>query len=166
MCLEAHYGLDAEDDVHLWLLQHLFIDVINAEARDWVKSWNSHTLNISGEPNQSPEFMFFDGRREGTHGLIPDDLASYGVDYAAQRDPRVMSHLREHNPEERGGVSPQQLSGVVCEPLDTPLLADEIGFLNAYIDGAGLNPLRTFSMDARKGTWQAALHLVENVLLA
>ena len=44
--LEAHCHLNPS---HIWLLHHLFMSTINADAEAWVHSWNNHTMQLKGE---------------------------------------------------------------------------------------------------------------------
>ncbi len=34
--LEASYGLDYNNSAHIWLLQHLFLSIIDTDALQWV----------------------------------------------------------------------------------------------------------------------------------
>ncbi|KAJ7448304.1 hypothetical protein B0H11DRAFT_2161268 [Mycena galericulata] len=146
MLLEHSYGLQQENPAHLWLLHHLFLDAVNADAADWVRAWNSHTLQIKGEPNMSPVKMFMFGLlANGPRGLqrqepelsaeelasyesrlqhqepelSREELASYGIDYEAQRSTRLMDHLLENNPQDWEDCSPFSAPDSAPEQLST-----------------------------------------------
>ncbi|KAK1230777.1 hypothetical protein PQX77_006126 [Marasmius sp. AFHP31] len=56
--LEINCGLEYQNTNHKWLLQHLFLDIINEEMMFWYNSWNQHKIAIKGGPSRSPEEMF------------------------------------------------------------------------------------------------------------
>ncbi|KAJ6477881.1 hypothetical protein C8R47DRAFT_984653 [Mycena vitilis] len=58
MDLEVHHGLNPQVPAHVWLLHHLFLHHINADAQEWAEAWNSHHLNLRGERNRSPRDIF------------------------------------------------------------------------------------------------------------
>ncbi|KAF7315726.1 hypothetical protein MIND_00088400 [Mycena indigotica] len=171
MSLEQYYGLHVDDDLHIWLLHHLFLPALNNEAQAWVNTWNFHVLQIRGEPNRSPADIFLFGQvEEGVHTLpfadesLEDqpleDLPHYGVDHEAQRDARIREHVFNHNNEERSESLPARLNSVVCESPLCPLLPVQLSSLDARLHGAGLDACNVPSMDMRKLIWQEALRIV------
>ncbi|KAF7297059.1 hypothetical protein MIND_00938700 [Mycena indigotica] len=167
MDLEQHYGLDVDEDLHMWLLHHLFLDAINAEATEWVKTWNFHIMQIRGEPNRSPADMFLFGLvEEGVRGLGIDmpDLASYGVDHEAQRDLGIMNHFFDHNPQERSELIPDRLNAVVCESPQCPLPSHLASGLRQQLEMVRLEALNTPNMDVRKRLWEVGLRAVITIV--
>ncbi|KAI0716243.1 hypothetical protein C8Q76DRAFT_767470 [Earliella scabrosa] len=92
MELEHSYSLD-----HIWLIHHLFLDVINADAQlEWAAAWlNAHRLEAPGSRRAS---------REPSRALhVRNDTsrparANYGVDWEVLEDETLMQHHFEHNP--------------------------------------------------------------------
>ncbi|KAF6758397.1 hypothetical protein DFP72DRAFT_807962 [Ephemerocybe angulata] len=86
--LEAFYGLDVDNPIHLWLLHHLFLPALNEEAQRWAASWNHHRVRT--ERNRTPREMFLFGMQEqGTRGVgwmedgvEPGRYKEYGIDWA------------------------------------------------------------------------------------
>ncbi|KAF8480613.1 hypothetical protein JB92DRAFT_1758392 [Gautieria morchelliformis] len=50
--LERLHGLDRDNPHHLWLLQYLYLDLINADCDAFAQDWNLHPL--SSQSNQTP----------------------------------------------------------------------------------------------------------------
>ncbi|KAJ3817242.1 hypothetical protein F5880DRAFT_1493254 [Lentinula raphanica] len=75
--LEADHQLDVDNPNHIWLLQHLFLDVINQSLYLWAEGWNCHSLSQrhSDGPTRSPEDLF--GFDMLTHGLRGDSLDQF-----------------------------------------------------------------------------------------
>ena len=85
---------------------YIVLDAINQDAQEWAQAWNAHRLHVRGSSASSPREMFMfgmatDGPRgfDLPHDADPDDLASYGIDWAALANPVLMRHHREDNPE-------------------------------------------------------------------
>ncbi|KAJ4497858.1 hypothetical protein C8R41DRAFT_941859, partial [Lentinula lateritia] len=69
--LEIRHGLQVSNVNHIWLLQHLFLPVINDQLAFWAESWNSHQVSQHHGPAQSPEDMFvFDSLVRDPRGVI------------------------------------------------------------------------------------------------
>jgi hypothetical protein len=86
--LEAHDGLDTDNDAHIWLLHFLFLDTINRDAEDWAATWNNHVLQRRGQHHQSPHQMYLHGMiQHGVRGIMPEedpeDVEAYGIDWGA-----------------------------------------------------------------------------------
>jgi len=171
--LEANYGLDVNSAAHIWLLHHLFLVAINNDATSWAETWNNHKLQIRGEPQQSPQEMFFfsmledgprglnDGPSQGG-GLERDgeDLTTFGIDWEEMDNERLMEHHYEHNPPEFDNpfaTSPFTLSEVVCTPPDCPFPAEGVRQLNLHL--SQVVDLTSHSMLVRRAVWVQALHI-------
>jgi hypothetical protein len=59
--LEEFHGLVPTCNRHIWLLHHLFLNQINANAQDFVLAWNHHKMQICRECSASPCKLFFFG---------------------------------------------------------------------------------------------------------
>ncbi|KAJ8076992.1 hypothetical protein PM082_001415 [Marasmius tenuissimus] len=68
--LEALHGLVRSSNLHIWLLQYLFLDSINADCKTFQHEWNSHPISGEGH-NMSPNDMRFLGMT--TEGVYIDD---------------------------------------------------------------------------------------------
>lgn len=53
--LEDQFGLDCSDPGHIWLLQTLFLDEINADCNSFVQEWNSHPVSSHDTNDMSPQ---------------------------------------------------------------------------------------------------------------
>lgn len=173
MCLEHNYELKNDNAAHIWLLHYLFLEAINADAEDWAHAWNNHIMQIAGERNRSPVDMFTFGILEdGPRGFVTDDMplsqeeaATFGVDYQAHGDARLMAHLVENNADEweddsdnpfvLTDVAPEHRPNVVCEPPNCPLTPAQLDVfderLRASVD------LTSRDMEVRKLVWRQAL---------
>ncbi|KAF8141042.1 hypothetical protein K438DRAFT_1911322 [Mycena galopus ATCC 62051] len=98
--LELSHGLCVDRPAHLWLLHHLFLGPLNADAQEWVNAWNSHKITLANAPKRSPRDMFTFGLLEqGPCGEdAVDDLAQFGVDWEAHGNPEIRAHHAENNP--------------------------------------------------------------------
>jgi hypothetical protein len=180
MTLEQYYGLKHDNPDHIWLVHYLFLDAINEDAQDWVQSWNSHVMQIKGETNRSPVDMFAFGiLKYGPRGLefieeeedeqIPsEELASYGVDFEAQANPRLMDHLLRNNEAdwEEGNPFlfdpvPQNRPYVECEPPGCSLSAAALALFNDRLRSRV--DVHSRDMEVRKLIWQEALAICGQV---
>lgn len=149
--LEVSYGLDPSLDAHIWLLHHLFTQMLNEHATAFQNAWNHHVMELEGQRNRSPMDMWWFGQMErGMRGLdifsAPEDddmelrdIANYGVDWEAIRNPEIMAHFHEHNPQEngdaqhsnpfhaafRGGITHVEVPNARC-----PFGPDEVAYLD------------------------------------
>ena len=106
--LELYWGLDTDNDEHIWLLHYLSMDSLNEELTEWGETWNYHKLRIRDERQRSPTDMFMFGVM--TKGLYApyqhfnsqldtvqeEELPEYGVDW----DDWDLYALREHHVEQ------------------------------------------------------------------
>ncbi|KAF6762164.1 hypothetical protein DFP72DRAFT_803030 [Ephemerocybe angulata] len=147
--LEISHGLDINNPWHVWLLQGLFLPVINQQLQFFTESWNHHQIQIRDGPNRSPIDMFtFDMIVHGVRGsqlpyeednLTDDELEVYGVDWEALRDDRLLNSLREHAADEPGTSwigrqgPPDNLNEVTVNPPQAPSNASLLNTLSTQI---------------------------------
>lgn len=171
--LEHNHRLNARDPRHKWLLSHLYLDLINYDAREWAAAWNAHILTVRGERGRSPRDRFFFGMiQRGPRGIrrIPepineqvDDFEVYGVDFEELEDERVMAHLLNNNQDDHDANTvvagaPAILSDVPCTPADCPLDEAQLRFLNEQIAGFGGHST-TINVLTRRQMWIHAFDL-------
>lgn len=178
--LEHDHALDTDRSAHIWLLHHLFLDGLNADALEWAESWNAHRLHIGGDRAASPRELFMFGMiRHGPRGiehllapaeehLEQDEVAGYGIDWEAVDDPVLMAHHAANNPhsQEAGSAfgpatGPSQLSQVTCDPPRCPLTVDQVSMLNSHL--VYHCDVTARSMPARKLVWITALEFCANM---
>ncbi|CAB4399038.1 unnamed protein product [Rhizophagus irregularis] len=67
--LENEYGLDANNEVHLWCLHYIYLPIINRSLNIFQHQWNYHPISRKGH-NQSPTQLFMSGMiLRGMRGL-------------------------------------------------------------------------------------------------
>ncbi len=81
MELEASYGLDHDNSAHIWLLQHLFLSIIDADALQWADWWNNHPIALEGKCPETPSNMWLESQ-------LMDGLR--GLEHVAPTDPLVV----------------------------------------------------------------------------
>ena len=173
--LEANHGLDVDNAAHIWLLHHLFLNAINHDATSWAETWNNHKLQIRGEPQQTPQEMFFFSMLEdGPRGIIREqsrdqagdleeeneDLATFGIDWEEMDDEQLMGHHHEHNPPQLDNpftTSPSTLSEVICTPPGCPFSTESVHQLNLHL--SQVVDLTSHSMLVRRVAWVEALRI-------
>jgi hypothetical protein len=177
--LEAHEGLNVNNPAHIWLLHHLFLNDINQDALAWAEAWNHHKLQIQGEPQQTPQEMFYysifeDGPR-GINGprqnweeeldpLEQDDISLHGVDWEAMDDEALMTHHYQSNSihtDNPFGTTPLTLSAVECIPPNCPLSAETIHHLRCYL--SQVVDVTSRSMLVRRTVWTEALRFCSQI---
>ena len=57
--LEDQFGLDCSNPSHIWLLQTLFLDDLNADCESFVREWNSHPVSGVDAGDMSPQVHFY-----------------------------------------------------------------------------------------------------------
>jgi len=158
---------------HIWLLHHLFLPAIRAEAELWRQVWNEHKMQLKGERDQSPcEMFFFGSIINGPRGLNAvresrderiDDPEDYGVDWEAYNDRNIMNSFHVDNPEgHEDSFRPQNLSVVDVVPPNCPLTAPELSYLDMLLDQQV--DLASSSMDIRRLIWVTALRICVDLL--
>ena len=112
--LELWHSLNINNIHHIWLLQYLFLHIINTQLSFWVHSWNQHKLKIWDRPNRSPTDLFiFDMLVHGVWGdqlpdkeeLSTEKLEVYGVDWENLQDDKLLRAWRQNNPMDEEGSS-------------------------------------------------------------
>jgi hypothetical protein len=175
--LECHHGLDPDNPAHIWLLQFLFLSMINQDVAEWVETWNAHKIQLRGERDQSPREMFLFGMvQDGPRGLLylqqqedeaVVDLATYGVDWEAQEDAVLMRHFADNNPQDGMGVNfaphsaPARMSEVVCDSPDSPLTLEQQEMLVQVIGEAV--DMTSRNMTIRRVIWQIGFDLCRDL---
>lgn len=81
MELEASYGLDHNNSAHIWLLQHLFLLIIDTDALQWADWWNNHPIALEGKHPETPSNMWLESQ-------LMDGLR--GLEHVALTDPLVV----------------------------------------------------------------------------
>ncbi|KAJ7182536.1 hypothetical protein C8R43DRAFT_868721 [Mycena crocata] len=170
--LEINHGMNPSRPAHIWLLHHLFLASINADAHEWAQAWNSHSLQIRGERTRSPRDMFlFNMLQDGPRGLQRrvdpfteqvDDPQIYGIDWEVADDPQMMNHLLHENPQEWEennpfATGPATLSNVPCEPPNSPFSPAQISLLDQHLEI--LVDVHSRSMGVRRLVWKEAFRL-------
>lgn len=64
--LEESFGLDINNENHIWLLQVLFLPMLNDDLTAFRSAWNNHIVRRRGEEHRSPADLFIMGMYE--HG--------------------------------------------------------------------------------------------------
>ena len=116
--LEEKYGLDIENDGHIWLMQELFLPMINTDLQAFRSAWNNHLIRRPGKEHRSPAELFVIGMYE--HGV-----RGYRLPQEAPQDPL---HCTPSSFSPAG--APQHLNGVEVNPPD---LTEERIFLSHRI---------------------------------
>lgn len=172
--LEASYGLDVENNAHIWLLRHLFLPTINHDAEQWTAVWNMHLL---GNRHLSPSQMYLHGViQNGYRGIFPNaeqgetenpaeaDYMEYGIDWEALQTRHIRAHHDEHNADDGNPHNPflvnhpEHLSHVEVKDTNCPLSPEQLSALNVHLTMSPFYERR--SMEACLGLWVAAMDLL------
>ncbi|KAJ3841308.1 hypothetical protein F5878DRAFT_650604 [Lentinula raphanica] len=110
--LEMDHQLDVSNRNHIWLLQHLFLNIINQSLSFWAEAWNCHRISQrhGDGPTRSPEDMWgFDMLVHGVRGdpidqfaMSDEELEVFGVDWEGLRDDDLLRSLRQNYVHEQG----------------------------------------------------------------
>ena len=103
--LENEYGLDINNEVHLWCLHYVYMPVINRSLKIFQNQWNYHPISREGH-NQSPKQLFISGMiLRGVRGLdfeipiaeeeIVINEEEYGIDWNEPSLPSL--NINENN---------------------------------------------------------------------
>ncbi|KAJ6449657.1 hypothetical protein C8R45DRAFT_849571 [Mycena sanguinolenta] len=178
--LELYYDLSHDNPAHIWLLHHLFLEQINVEVQTWADAWNSHKVRLEGQRRQSPAEMFTFGLlEEGPRGLAHARLSeeeeaayanidTFGVDWQAGTDARLMQHFAENNNQESTAedpfatfAGPETMTEVIVEPPVGPLDVADVQRLDELL----AQRVDVFSRDmgVRKLIWQEALAICHSL---
>ncbi|KAJ6452934.1 hypothetical protein C8R45DRAFT_1193300 [Mycena sanguinolenta] len=174
--LKVHHDLNPQIAAHIWLLHHLFLDHINADAHEWAEAWNSHTLSMRGERNQSPrDIFFFSMYQDGPRGLEyrrdpvdehVEDPNTYGIDWDVANDHTLMNHLLAENPQDWADSNPfapglASLSHIPCEPPHCPFTPAQVDELDRQV--AAVVNVHSRSMHVRRLVWTAAFRIANEM---
>jgi hypothetical protein len=151
-------------------LHHLFLAAVDADAQEFVHTWNHHKIQIRGERSASPRELFFFGMmHEGSRGL--DDIENfneYGVDWEDYDDAAFMRQLCDANPDDTADAAvfaaPEHINTVICEPPNSPLSQDEIRELDGELSRRLGAAATSRDMTARRAVWEAALSIVTAIV--
>lgn len=106
--------LELRNGNHIWLVQYLFLEVINAQLEFFANAWNHHRIRISGAASRCPIDMFtFDMLVNGVHGadleLTEEEIEVHGIDWDGLTSETLRDSERDNNP---GGESATRTSWV------------------------------------------------------
>jgi hypothetical protein len=172
--LELHHGLDPSKHSHIWLLHWLFLPAINSKALAWSEAWNSHKMQLSGQRRKSPrQLAIISTIADGIRGIPPGrdvssefdeeitDYATYGVDWEAQEDARLMHHHSLNNPEfepvDLTNGRPRHMNEVEVEPPECPITNAEQDYLRRELEATV--DIASTDMNVRRVVWVKALGL-------
>ncbi|KAJ3503359.1 hypothetical protein NLJ89_g8474 [Agrocybe chaxingu] len=145
--LEIRHGLDINNWRHIWLLQHLFLPLINFDLLFFAEAWNEHRIQIRDGPNRSPSDMFgFDMLVHGVRGdpleemMSSEELEVYGIDWEGLREDRLLESQQLNNGIDEGNTSwigqtgpPEHLNEVRVDSPDNPFTQEDIDWLEATV---------------------------------
>lgn len=145
--LETRHGLQVSNPNHIWLLQHLFLPMINEQLTFWAESWNHHRVSQRTGPARSPEDMFvFDSLVNGVRGddlhqfaMTDKELEVFGVDWEGLQDETLLRTLRSHYTDEGSGSwlgrrgPPPDLNEVAVNPPSVLLSHGQVNFLDQQL---------------------------------
>lgn len=158
--LEFTAGLDADSDVHIWLLHHLFLTELNKEILEWAEAWNNHRISTPGLGSLSPKALKFRSLlQHGVRGImdrIPEEeIQDYGIDWEDYDNTSLQSHHNQYNYTTRHEADP-----VIPEPPSAHTVVD-VQEPNCPLDGTQLRSLQqylsTISFVDRRDRWILAL---------
>ncbi|KAJ3826433.1 hypothetical protein F5880DRAFT_1476277 [Lentinula raphanica] len=155
--LETEHQLDVNNPNHIWLLQHLFLPVVNTSLSFWAASWNCHRISQrhGDGPTRSPEDMWgFDMLAQGMRGdslnqyaMNNEELEMFGVDWEGLRDEDLLSSLRQNYAHEQGHNTwlgqhgpPERLNSVEVEPPSGSMTADEVQLMDEALRSITRSP--------------------------
>ncbi|CAA7258605.1 unnamed protein product [Cyclocybe aegerita] len=147
MTLELRHGLDINNGSHIWLLQHIFLPLINFDLLLFAEGWNEHRIQIRDGPNRSPNDLFgFDMLVHGVRGdplnemMSPEELEVYGIDWEGLRDERLLESQQLNNGIEEGATSwigqsgpPDHLNEVRVDSPNNPFTEETVAWLEDLI---------------------------------
>jgi hypothetical protein len=178
--LEQHHGLNVELDAHIWLLQYLYMGVINEDALQWAATWNQHPMRLpSGQAGgKSPINQYLMGLAEnGLRGIedsaYEEDGDDYGIDWADLDNGELVQNILQR----RGGLAgenrahtamaaPPHWSKVeVTSPTRCPIDPIQLQELDRYVHGR-LEGLDSTRMDVRRMRWTHGMRYLNQLLIA
>ncbi|KAJ7657961.1 hypothetical protein B0H17DRAFT_1163291 [Mycena rosella] len=144
LSLEFSCGLRPDEDTHVWLLHHLFLDAINQDARDWAQTWKPTKFAI-------------------------ENLEAYGIDWEEFHDAELMAHHAENNEEDEplghdnpfANEGPHRLSHMEVVEPSCPLSVEELQLLNSHLSQSIHSQSR--SMISRRAVWVDAFEFCSDL---
>ncbi|KAJ3749811.1 hypothetical protein EV360DRAFT_97725 [Lentinula raphanica] len=169
--LETQHQLDPSNPNHIWLLHHLFINMINESLTFWMGGWNCHRISQrrGNGPARSPEDMWgFDMLANGLRGdpvdqyaMSDDELEVFGVDWEGLQNEALLQSLRRNYAHEQGSNTwlgrsgpPEHLNEVRVDPPSGLMMAHEIQALDDILLTI---PRRSNDIDLITNIWRTAL---------
>ncbi|OSD00093.1 hypothetical protein PYCCODRAFT_1446403 [Trametes coccinea BRFM310] len=188
--LEAMHGLNVDNDAHIWLLQHLFLDTINHDAEVWAAVWNEHAISRRGEAHMSPSQMFVQGLAEhGQRGILPADADTdvrepaegqeggipgenvlydgYGIDWDELQRTRIRAHNAENNVDDGELLNPflsdrpDRLSHIEVPDARCPFTVEQVAMLDAHL--SHLPCFARTTIQSCKELWVVALQVASTL---
>ncbi|KAI9066202.1 hypothetical protein FKP32DRAFT_1566373 [Trametes sanguinea] len=177
--LEALHDLDVDNDAHIWLLHHLFLDAINRDAHRWAETWNHHVLSRRGQRHLCPAQLYVQGMAEhGQRGILPSNLddqalsnamdyADYGIDWEEMEIHQIRQHYDLHNPGDGAHANPfltehpVRLSHVEVPTYQSPLTSQQIIELDSWLENLPCISCR--NIEECVEVWVAALDAVRTM---
>ncbi|KAJ3817781.1 hypothetical protein F5880DRAFT_1492398 [Lentinula raphanica] len=167
--LETDHQLDVSNRNHIWLLQHLFLHIINQSLSFWAEAWNCHRIaqRHGNGPTRSPEDMWgFDMLAHGVRGdpidqfaMSDEELEVFGVDWEGLRDDDLLQSLRQNYVHEQGSNTwlgqhgpPERLNEVEVLPPSGSMTPDEIRLMDESL----LSTSQVLTEDDVVERWRAA----------
>ncbi|KIK60693.1 hypothetical protein GYMLUDRAFT_59406 [Collybiopsis luxurians FD-317 M1] len=152
--LELHHGLQISNVNHVWLLQHLFLPVINEQLAFWAESWNHHWITQQDSPAWSPEDRFgFDMLINGHWGdpvdwyaMTNEKLEVFGVDWEGLQDDDLLQSLWKNYSNEGAGSwlghnGPlSDLNEVSVNTPTGPLTQQQVDYLDTLLQAYSRQP--------------------------
>ncbi|KAI0323701.1 hypothetical protein GY45DRAFT_1376131 [Cubamyces sp. BRFM 1775] len=178
--LEQSYGLNIDNDAHIWLLHHLFLDALNRDAMRWAEAWNNHVLARRGEHHMTPHQMYLFGlAQHGQRGIrvaqdaeepvrmADEDFAEYGVDWDEIEHPAIRDHHDRYNLDDGDNINPfmsnnpTHLSHVEVPDSRCPIRPEQVIELDAQL--AQLPSYSCHNMHTCLELWIAALDIARAI---
>ncbi|PBK58472.1 hypothetical protein ARMSODRAFT_900444 [Armillaria solidipes] len=182
MELEASYSLDHDNSAHIWLLQHLFLSTIDADALQWVDWWNNHPIPLESKRPETPSNMWIESQlMDGLRGLehiaptdplVVDPFAAIPRMGVNQDILRLLQQqllvffstislhtwLKISLP-----VPKESLAYVPCEPPNCPLSPEEVQVLDRTLQTS--SGMGDETMAGRRVLWIHALETMNAILI-
>ena len=141
--LEQHHGLRVDSAAHLWLIHHLFLDVLNGDIQEWAAHWNSHVMRLKGQKDKTPRDMFLMGLRTRLDDLgigrqedDNDDMERFDIDWEDLDDQELIRQLQERGENPFDDYAPDHMNNVPCEAPDCPLTGLQVQALDHMLQEA------------------------------
>ncbi|KAJ7574991.1 hypothetical protein C8J56DRAFT_1007785 [Mycena floridula] len=127
--LKTTFVLDINNQNHIWLLQHIFLQTINQQLQFFAESWNDHSIQVCGGASRTPADIFT-MLVHGIHGaeleLTEEELEVFGIDWDSLNDDSVRQSQLQNNPQSEEASSwlgwtgpPENLNEILVESPET-----------------------------------------------